>query len=282
MGRFKTLLELVRFEHTIFALPFAFSGMILAQGGWPPWGKVFWILLAMVGARTAAMGLNRIIDAKIDARNPRTRNWSIPSGRVSVAQAWLIVVISCALLILSAGMLNRLALELAPVAIVLLFIYPYTKRIGWWSHFFLGLCQSMAPVGAWIGIRGTLDPEILVLGAAVVFWLAGFDTLYAIQDMEFDRKEGLHSIPQKWGIKASLMLSKSFHAVMFLLLALLPLVFRLKTWFIIGLIVMAGLLIYEHSLVKENDLSRLNIAFFNMNGWISVTFFAFVFIEVVL
>ncbi len=278
----REILDFVRFEHTVFALPFAFSGMVLAQGGWPPWRTVLWILGAMVGARTCAMALNRIIDAEIDARNPRTRTRSIPAGRVTRAQAWTLASSSFALLVLSEGMLNSLCLKLSPLAAALLTLYPYTKRWGWWSHFALGLCLSMAPVGAWIAVKGGLDPRILLLGAVVVFWLAGFDTLYAIQDLEFDRREGLHSIPQAWGIRSALSLAQGFHAVMFVFLAFLIPVFHLGVWYLAGLFVVGGLLVYEHSLVSEDDLSRLNVAFFNMNGWISVAFFAFVFIDVVL
>jgi 4-hydroxybenzoate polyprenyltransferase len=275
-------LQMIKFPHSVFALPFAFTSAIMAAGGTPPLEKMFWITLAMVGARSGAMGLNRIIDREIDRVNPRTRNRELPRGVIMVSEAVLFTAISFGILILSAYMLNPLCLKLSPIAIAVLFLYSYTKRFTWATHFVLGLSLSAAPMGAWIAVRGTFDAEILPITIAVIFWLAGFDTLYALQDIEFDKSYGLSSIPKRFGIKKALFFARTFHLVSFLLLLLSGLLFKLGIVYWLGMMIVAGLLIYEHSLVKEDDLSKLDIAFFNMNGYISLTVFVFTFLDYIL
>lgn len=281
-GKIVLYLRMIKFPHSVFALPFAFTGAVMAAGGIPPPGKIFWITLAMVGARSGAMGFNRIIDREIDRANPRTRNRELPMGIIMVSEAVLFTIISFAVLILSAFMLNPLCLKLSPIAIGVLFLYSYTKRFTWATHFILGLSLSAAPMGAWIAVRGTFDAEILPITVAVIFWLAGFDTLYALQDIEFDKSYGLSSIPKRFGIKKALFFARTFHLVSFLLLLLSGLLFKLGIVYWLGMMIVAGLLIYEHSLVKEDDLSKLDIAFFNMNGYISLTVFVFTFLDYIL
>lgn len=237
--------------------------------------KIFWITAAMIGARTGAMGLNRIIDRKIDAANPRTAGREIPAGRIKVADAFIFTVVAFALMVYSAYRLNPLCLELSLPAIAVLFIYSYTKRFTWMSHFVLGTAISAAPLGAWMAVRGSFDKEILPLGIAVVFWLAGFDVLYALQDVEFDKAHGLYSIPRKFGTRKALFLSRMFHFVTWIALGSLGVIFHLGVIYWSGLVVVGGLLSYEHSLVKDGDLSRLDVAFFNMNGYISIAVFVF-------
>ncbi len=281
-------LRMIKFSHSVFALPFAFTGAILASSGVAEksstfWGltgfpspeKLFWIIVAMVGARSGAMGLNRIIDREIDGANPRTAGRELPAGKIRVFDAAIFTAVALALLIFAAYRLNPLCLKLSPLAILVLVLYSYTKRFTWMSHFVLGLAIAAAPMGAWIAVRGTLDKEILPLSLAVVFWLAGFDVLYALQDLGFDREHGLHSIPQRFGIKGSLVLSKLFHFITWLLFAATGVIFGLNIIYWIGMSVIAGLLIYEHSLVKADDLTRLDMAFFNMNGYISIAVFLF-------
>src|SRR5208337_2379755 len=281
-------LRMIKFSHSVFALPFAFTGAILASAwgngkaatflglvGFPPAEKLFWITVAMIGARSGAMGLNRIIDRKIDAANPRTAGRELPSGKIRVLDAAIFTSVALSLLIFAAYRLNPLCFKLSPLAILVLVLYSYTKRFTWMAHFVLGIAIAAAPLGAWIAVRGTLDKEILPLSLAVVFWLAGFDVLYALQDIEFDRGYGLHSIPQRFGIKGSLVLSRIFHFITWLLLAATGLIFALNIIYWIGMLVIGGLLIYEHSLVKDEDLSGLDMAFFNMNGYISIAIFLF-------
>lgn len=266
-------LSMIKFSHSIFALPFALTSTMLASNGLPPLRELLLIIMAMVTARSLAMGLNRLIDKDIDANNPRTMMRELPSGRIKVFEVVLFITISLILFMVSAYLLNELCFKLAPIAVLFVFLYSYTKRFTWLCHIVLGICISAAPIGAWIAIRGTFDWEILPLAIAIVFWLAGFDILYALQDVEFDRKYGLHSIPQRFGINKALWISRAFHAVTFIMLAYTGLIFRLTLIYWLGLILVLVLLIYEHSLVKENDLSRLNIAFFNMNGYISIIVF---------
>jgi len=268
-------LRMIRFSHSIFALPFAFTGALMAAEGIPSLKKILWITVAMVGARSGAFGLNRMIDWKIDQANPRTRNRELPRGLIKLSHAVLFTAVSFAIFVLAAYMLNPLCLKLSPVALAVLFIYSYTKRFTWATHFVLGLALSAAPLGAWIAVRGTFDLEILPLGIAIVFWLAGFDTLYALQDIEFDKAYGLYSIPKKFGIGKALFLARIFHLITFLMLVLTGILFKMGAFYWIGMVVVAGLFIYEHSLLKEHDLSRLDVAFFNMNGYISVTVFVF-------
>lgn len=275
-------LRMIKFSHSVFALPFAFVGALLAAGGIPSAEKILWIVLAMVSGRSAAMGLNRIIDLRIDARNPRTKNRELPSGKVSLKEAWGFVLISLGVFVLSAKMLNPLCLRLSPLAVVFFVLYPYTKRFTYLSHFVLGITISGAPLGAWIAIRGDFNWQILPLCVGVVFWLAGFDTLYALQDYEFDRKEGLYSIPARFGIRRALQFARLFHIITFLMLLLTGRLFGLGPAYYLGVLIAGGLLYYEHSIVKEDDLSRLDMAFFNMNGYLSITVFFFTLLDVLL
>ncbi|ALC15076.1 4-hydroxybenzoate polyprenyltransferase [Desulfuromonas soudanensis] len=281
----RSLLEMIKFSHTVFAFPFALMGVVLAaqaSGAPPTLAQVFWICLAMVGARSGAMGLNRIIDAGIDGENPRTAGRHIPAGRISRREAWTFVVVSFALLLLAAWMLNPLCFYLSPLVLFFLALYSYCKRFTALAHLVLGLCLAAAPIGAWIALRGDLRWPIVVLGLAVLLWVAGFDVFYALQDLDFDRDKGLHSIPSRLGVRRSLLLVKVFHVAMVLLLLLLPLGTELGWIYLAGVALVAGLLAYEHSLVKPGDLSRLDAAFFNMNGYISVTIFLFTLVDALL
>lgn len=269
-------LEMIKWEHSIFALPFALCGAMLAASGLPTVHQLFWIVIAMLAARSAAMAFNRLVDATIDAANPRTRTRALPAGHLSPTFVATFVIVSCALFILAASQLNRFSLWLSPVALAVLLLYSYTKRFTRLSHLVLGLALGIAPAAAWIAVRGSLDPRILLLTAAVTFWVAGFDVLYACQDFEFDRDAGLHSIPRHIGIGPALWIARAFHIIMLILLvALLP-AFGLGKLALCGVIAVMLLLLYEHSLVKADDLSRLNDAFFTMNGVISVVFALFV------
>jgi 4-hydroxybenzoate polyprenyltransferase len=281
----RSLLEMIKFSHTVFAFPFALMGVVLAaqaSGAPPTLAQVFWICLAMVGARSGAMGLNRIIDAGIDGENPRTASRHIPAGKISRREAWIFVVASFALLLLAAWMLNPLCFYLSPLVLFFLAFYSYCKRFTALAHLVLGLCLAAAPIGAWIALRGDLRWPIVVLGLAVLLWVAGFDVFYALQDLDFDRDKGLHSIPSRLGVRRSLLLVKVFHVAMVLLLLLLPLGTDLGWIYLAGVALVAGLLAYEHSLVKPGDLSRLDAAFFNMNGYISVTIFLFTLVDALL
>jgi len=267
---------MIKWEHSIFALPFALCGAMLAASGLPTVHQLFWIVIAMLAARSAAMAFNRLVDATIDAANPRTRTRALPAGHLSPTFVATFVIVSCALFILAASQLNRFSLWLSPVALAVLLLYSYTKRFTRLSHLVLGLALGIAPAAAWIAVRGSLDPRILLLTAAVTFWVAGFDVLYACQDFEFDRDAGLHSIPRHIGIGPALWIARAFHIIMLILLvALLP-AFGLGKLALCGVIAVMLLLLYEHSLVKADDLSRLNDAFFTMNGVISVVFALFV------
>lgn len=281
-GKLTTLLEMIKFSHTVFAFPFALMGVVLASlasGVAPSFAQVFWICAAMVGARTGAMGLNRIIDARIDADNPRTADRHLPAGKVAMGEAWLLVGGSFALLLLAAWMLNPLCLLLSPVAIFFLALYSYCKRFTALAHVVLGLCLAAAPVGAWIALRGDVGWPVVVLGLAVLFWVAGFDIFYALQDFEYDCKMGLHSIPSHFGIERSFQIARLFHLIMVVLLLTLALSAGLGLIYLLGVTVVAALLLYEHMLVRPDDLTRLDAAFFNMNGYISVTIFAFTLVD---
>ncbi len=272
----RVTLEMIKWEHSIFALPFALCGAMLAAGGLPTIRQVAWIIVAMISARSAAMAFNRFADASIDAANPRTQTRALPAGTLSPTFVTSFVVVSCAMFILAASQLNRLALALSPVALAVVLIYSYTKRFTRWSHLVLGFSLGIAPTAAWIAVRGSLDPRILLLTAAVTFWVGGFDVLYACQDYEFDRQSGLHSIPRHIGIRGALAVARAFHIVMLILLIAFVAVFGLGKLAVAGVIAVAALLVYEHTLVSPRDLSKLNAAFFTMNGVISVVFFAFV------
>ena len=272
----RVTLEMIKWEHSIFALPFALCGAMLAAGGFPSPHQLLWIIVAMVAARSAAMAFNRWADAAIDAANPRTSSRALPAGNLSAAFVVTFVVVSSAIFILAASQLNRLTLLLSPVALAVLLLYSYTKRVTRWSHLVLGFALGIAPAATWIAVRGTLDPRILLLTAAVTFWVGGFDVLYACQDFEFDCQAGLHSVPRYFGIPAALWVARAFHLIMVLLLLALLISFGLGMWAGLGVLAVIVLLIYEHSLVRADDLSRLNAAFFTMNGVISVLFFVFV------
>jgi 4-hydroxybenzoate polyprenyltransferase len=272
---FRTTLEMIKWEHSVFALPFALSGAMLAAGGWPQGRVLLWIVVAMVAARSAAMAFNRLADAKLDAANPRTRARALPAGLLSRGFVAGFVVLSCAVFVLAAAQLNPMALALSPVALAVVLLYSYAKRFTRWSHLVLGFALGIAPAAAWIAVQGSLDARILLLTAAVTFWVAGFDVLYACQDYDFDQQAGLHSVPRAYGIAAALWLARAFHAAMLLLLGGLVLAFGLGPIAWAGVVAVAALLAYEHSLVRPGDLSRLNAAFFTMNGVIAVVFFAF-------
>jgi 4-hydroxybenzoate polyprenyltransferase len=273
-------MEMIKFSHTVFALPFALTGALLAAGGLPGGRQLFWIVLAMVGARTAAMGLNRLIDADIDARNPRTAGRAIPAGLIGKGVTLAFIVASLALLLAAAAQLNLLCLKLTPVAVLFLVLYSYCKRFTALAHVVLGVCLAAAPIGAWIAIRGTIDPPALILGGIVLFWVAGFDILYALQDLEFDRTAGLHSIPVALGVNGSLWAARLFHLAMLALLAALYMVMQLGGFFMAGIVVVAVMLAYEHWLLRNGDLQKLDAAFFNMNGYISVAILIFTVLEV--
>ena len=280
LRRLRLTLDMIKFEHSVFALPFALTGALLAfrEGGylWAGAPRIFfWIVVAMVGARSAAMAFNRLVDAAIDARNPRTRTRHLPAGMLSHGFAWGFVAASSAIFLVAAWQLNRLCLELAPVALGIVFFYSFTKRFTSFSHIVLGLSLGIAPAAAWIAVRGSLDPRILWLTAAVTFWTAGFDVIYSCQDYEFDRAEELWSVPRRLGIAGALRVAQVFHFLMIACLAALVMTLHLGALALAGVAAVVTLLLYEHSLVKPNDLSRVNAAFFTMNGYVSVLFFVF-------
>lgn len=272
---------MIKFSHSVFALPFAFTSAFFAANGMPSVDRIVWITVAMVGARSSAMGMNRIIDRDIDAKNPRTSKREIPSGAIRVADAVVFVVVSLAVFVYAAYRLNPLCLKLSPLAVAILFSYSYAKRFTYLSHVVLGIAIAGAPLGAWIAVRGGFDMEILPLAGAVVFWLAGFDILYALQDVDFDGRQGLYSIPRRFGVKNALRLSRIFHAITWVLLGMTGYVFKAGAVFFTGVIFVGFLFIREHSLVSEDDLSGLDMAFFNMNGYISITVCIAAFIDLV-
>jgi 4-hydroxybenzoate polyprenyltransferase len=264
------VLEAIKFEHTVFALPFAYIAMVLAAGGWPGWWTVVWVTLAMAGARTCAMAANRVIDREIDARNPRTAGRHLPRGVLRAGALRGLAVGGAALMLLAAWMLNPLCLALAPLALAFLAGYSYTKRFTWASHWILGFTDGIAAAGGWIAVRGDFDPPALVLWFAVTVWIAGFDLIYACQDVEVDRAQGLHSVPARFGIAAALSLARLNHALTALALAAVGWMEGLGLLYWAGWLAVAALFVYEHSLVTPRDLSRIDIAFFNVNGYIAV------------
>jgi 4-hydroxybenzoate polyprenyltransferase len=280
-------LEMIKFEHSVFALPFALTGALLAirEDRFATAGvvlKLLWILVAMVAARSAAMAFNRIIDADIDARNPRTAMRHLPTGTLSRTFAWIFVFGSSFVFLFAAGALNSLCLRLAPVALAVVFVYSFTKRFTSFSHLVLGFALGIAPAAAWIAIRGSLDTRILWLTAAVTFWTAGFDIIYACQDYEFDRREGLFSLPRRLGVARALWVARGFHVAMLACLAMVAASFNLGPLGLFAVAVVAALIAYEHRLVRAGDLSRIDAAFFTMNGWVSVLFFVFVTVDILL
>jgi 4-hydroxybenzoate polyprenyltransferase len=277
-SRIRTVLEMIKFEHSVFALPFALVGALLAARAgdrWPTIWQLGWIVVAMVGARSAAMTMNRIADVEYDRRNPRTARRALATGELSLGFAWAFTLAASAVLVIAAWQLNRLALELSPVALAILFFYSYTKRFTSWSHFVLGFCLGISPAAAWIAIRGSLDWRMLILCAAVTLWVGGFDVLYSCQDVDFDRSAGLHSVPKRFGIAKALILARGMHLLMIGLLVWLAWSFDLPWLAWAGIGVVAALLGYEHSLVKANDLSKMDAAFFTVNGYISLVFLLF-------
>lgn len=271
-----TTLEMIKWEHSIFALPFALTGAMLAAHGWPRPMQLLWIVLCMVTARSAAMAFNRWADADLDAMNPRTSARAIPAGLLTRGFVAAFIAFMSVAFVLSAAQLNRLTLWLSPVALAILLLYSYTKRFTRWSHIILGFCLGIAPAAAWIAVRGALDARILVLTAAVLFWVAGFDVLYACQDAEHDRIHGLNSVPAAIGIAGAFWTARVMHAIMLGLLLWLVHLFTLGAVGLVGVAVVAALLLYEHMIVSPKDMRRLNAAFFTMNGVISVVFFVFV------
>src|SRR5215212_4154202 len=271
----KLVLENVKFEHTIFALPFAYLGMVLAAGGLPPWQLIVWVTVAMAAARTMAMSLNRVIDREIDARNPRTAVRPIPSGRLSPRMVWLTAFASLVVLTVAAWQINELALKLLPIAVIILTGYHYLKRFTWLCHLVLGIADGGAPLGGWLAVTGSIDPPAWLLFVAVTTWVGGFDLIYACQDVEFDRANELHSVPVRFGIAKSLWSARISHLITLLALAGVGFMLNLSVLFWVGWLAALALLVYEHSLVSPRDLSRLNVAFFNVNGYIGVIVFVF-------
>ena len=278
-GRMGTVLEMIKFEHSVFALPFALTGALLAARatahGWPTLRQIVWIIVAMVAARTAAMTMNRIADLRYDKDNPRTKMRALATGALSISFARMFTTAAVALFFLAAWQLNLLALKLAPVALAALFFYSYTKRFTSWSHLFLGFALGISPAAAWIAITGSLDWRMLILCTAVTLWVGGFDVLYACQDVEFDKEAGLYSVPRRFGIANALWIARVMHLGVVILLSWLAASFGLPWLAWAGIVVVAGLLGYEHTLVKADDLSKLNAAFFTVNGYISILFLLF-------
>ena len=275
VGKIADCFRLIKFSHSIFAFPFAFMAALIAAGGIPTLYQIFWITVAMIGGRTGAMGMNRIVDRKYDALNPRTQSREIPKGVVKAWEAFAFTAMAFVFLLLAAYKLNPLCFKISPLFLMVLITYSYTKRFTWLCHIVLGVALGLAPLGAWIAITGTFNVNILPLCFAVMFWVAGFDTLYGLQDIDFDRKQGLYSIPSVFGVNASLWIARLFHIItIVLLLSLIP-IFRLSAIYFLGVLISSGLMLYEHSMVKPDDLSKLDIAFFNMNGYISITIFMF-------
>jgi len=264
---------MIKIEHTLFALPFAFMGAFLAARGVPEMSQIAWILLAMIGARSAGMAFNRLVDLPFDARNPRTAGRALPQKQLTQGYVVVFILASAAVLVFAAAMLNPLAFKLSPVALAIVLGYSYMKRVTWGTHFFLGLSLACAPVGAWVAIRGDLGTVPLLLGLAVLLWVAGFDIIYSCQDLEFDRTERLYSIPKRFGVAGALWISGTLHACMVILLGLVFWKAGLGLFSLAGLGLVTLLLVYEHSLVRPGDLSRINAAFFTINGWISVLLF---------
>ena len=267
---------MIKWEHSVLTLPFGLTGAVLAAGGIPSLHTSIWIVVALVAARSAAMAFNRLADATIDAANPRTKIRALPAGKLSKSFVAWFVIVSSAILILAAWELNLLAFELSPVALGIVFLYSFTKRFTRWSHVVLGLAMGIAPAAAWVAVRGSLDPRILILTAAVIFWGAGFDILYACQDYEFDCAAEVYSVPKAFGIRTALGIARLFHVLTVLLLAWMVVAFGLGKIAIVGVVFVALLLVYEHSLVKHDDLSRVNAAFFTMNGLVSMAFLFFI------
>jgi 4-hydroxybenzoate polyprenyltransferase len=283
VNKIKIFLEMIKFEHTVFALPFAFMGAVLGSvvtfNELPGWGEIGWIILAMVGARSAAMGLNRVIDKAIDQKNPRTSGRAIPAGLLSSKEVILFIIVSLVLLSVAASQLHPLAFQLMPIAVFFLVMYSYTKRFTWFCHIILGLTIGLAPLGGWVAITGDINLTAIVFYLTVSFWTAGFDIVYACQDIEFDRKQGLYSIPSHFGLTKALLFAKVCHVLTAVGLFSLMFLAELSWWYLIGILIAYVILMYEHRLVSPYDLSKLNTAFFTMNGILSVIIFSFTLLD---
>ena len=267
------LLEMIQFKLTVFALPFAFTGAFLASRGIPEYSKLLWILVAMVGARTCSMGFNRVVDRRFDKANPRTANRALPAGEVSLSEAWAMILFSGAVFFYACWNLNQLTLLLSPFALGLTLFYSLTKRFTIFCHLILGVALAFAPLGGWVAVQGSLTHYPMVLSAGVIFWVAGFDTIYACLDADFDRREGLHSLPSRMGKKNAFRLAGGFHILAFVFFTLTGYQAGLNIFYYLGIVLASGALLYQHMLVKPEDLSRIHASFFSMNGFISVTLF---------
>ncbi|WKL02664.1 UbiA-like polyprenyltransferase [Paenibacillus amylolyticus] len=281
--KIRIFLEMIKIEHTLFALPFAFMGAILGSmvvnDTFPSWMQIMWVLLAMVGARSAAFGLNRIIDQAIDGKNPRTTMRAIPAGLLKNGEVVIFVIISFILLFWASSNLNVLSMQLLPIAVFMLVLYSYTKRFTWLCHVVLGMTIGLAPLGGWVAVTGTMDWTAIVLYVTIVFWTAGFDIIYACQDLEFDQGEGLHSIPSRFGLVKSLQIAKFFHVITAIGFLALLLMTDLSWWYGAGMLVTYGILFYQHYIVSPNDMSRVQTAFFTMNSLLSIIVFTFTLID---
>lgn len=280
MPKIRDITEALKLEHTIFALPFAYLAVWAAARGMPAWSTVGWVTLAMVTARTAGMALNRLIDLPIDRANPRTKDWPVPAGKVKPSLLAALTLISALLFFYSAYRLNPLCFRLSPIAFGLMALYPRLKRFTWACHFGLGLVLACAPVGGWLGVTGAWEIPLFPLFLGVLFWAAGFDILYALLDLDFDRRHGVYSIPQRFGLQKALLISRLCHTLSIVGFAAFGILFGLGIWFWAGWAVLAGLLWYEHRLVGPGRLDRINKAFFTINGWISVSFFMFTLLDI--
>lgn len=276
----RTALEMIKWEHSVFALPFALTAALLAANGWPPWQKLFWIVVCMISARSAAMAFNRWADADLDRANPRTASRALPAGQLSRSFVAAFTIAAAVVFLLGAAMLNRMTLLLSPLALAVVLLYSYMKRITRWSHLVLGLALGIAPAAAWIGVRGSLDPRILLLTAIVLLWVGGFDVLYACQDFEHDRRVGLRSVPAAFGLEGAFWIARTMHLLTALLLFVFVWAFGLGSIAIVGMSLVVVLLAYEHSIIRPHDLRRMNAAFFTLNGVISIVFFLFIAVQI--
>lgn len=281
MRKIAVLLEMIQFKLTIFAMPFAFIGAFLAARGVPAWNIILWIILAMVGARTCAMGFNRIVDRRFDLGNPRTETRAIPAGKVKLWEAWAMVIIAGGLFFTACSQLNLLTLQLSPLALGLTLFYSLTKRFTSFCHLILGMALAFSPLGGWVAVSGQLQNYPYILSLGVLFWVAGFDTIYACLDADFDKKIGLYSLPSRMGKKRAFRLAGGFHVLAFILFALTGLQAGLNHFYYMGIALTAGALLYQHMLVKPDDLSRIHASFFSMNGFISITLFAATWISLI-
>ncbi len=282
INKIKTYAELVKFEHTIFALPFALASVFILEKGLPPLDKLFWIIIAVVSGRTAGMAFNRFFDLPFDKLNPRSKNWASVRGAVKASEILLLAIVSSVLLVFSAYKLNKLAFYLSPIAIGLLVIYPLGKRFTDFVHLILGAVYFIIPVAVSVALEGKIDISMVSLGLAMAFWVSGFDIFYALQDIDFDKKVGLHSIPAKFGVKKAILFARFFHILTFLFLILTGILANMGIIYFGGVLILSAFLVYEHSLIKENDLSKINVAFFTINGYVSILYFVFVLLDIYL